>query len=121
MAITIMDYKGRVVKITDIKAVPAGFVRPIMDTLMVYLSCSEIGQPAFSFTVSLPFAWSLRLLREHGKHHLLADINGKAQDALRELEELDEPDWEKLRQAQKRQKELDTYVDEIKAEIGLSE
>jgi len=112
-------FRGGGIKITDIKVVQAGFLLPPQDTLMVYLSYSEVGQPDFIFVVALPFMASLHYLRRYGKEHFLAKVLGKADDVLSELAELDTPEKEKLRWAQERQKELDALVAEIKSEIGL--
>ncbi|GAJ24693.1 unnamed protein product, partial [marine sediment metagenome] len=65
--------------ITDIKAMQAGFLLPAQDTLMVYLSYSEVGQTDFIFVVALPFMASLHYLRRFGKDHFLAKVLGEAE------------------------------------------
>jgi len=118
----ITGFRGGGIKITDIKAVQAGFLTPLQDTLMVYLSYIEVGQPEdFNFVVTLPFMWSLHYLRRNGEKHFLAIVLGKADDVFSELAELDAPEKEKLVRTRERQGELDALVDEIKSEIGLAE
>lgn len=112
-------FRGGGLKITDIKAVQAGFPLPLQDTLIVYLSYSVKGQPDFIFAVNLSFMASLHYLRRNGKDHFLAKVLGEADDVLSELAQLDTPEIKKLKRAQERQKELDALVDEIKSEIGL--
>lgn len=103
---------GRAVKIMDVKAVQAGFIWPRQDLLMMYLSCSEVGQPAFGFVVHLP-------VKRYGKEEFLAKVKAEAEDGLSELLELDEEERERWMRGQERQEELDALVDEIKDEIGL--
>ncbi len=110
-----IEIMGRAVKITDVKAIQKGFLRPAFDCFMVYLSTSspyEVGPPDYIFAVSVPAG-------RYGKEEFLAEVTIEAEDVIAELAEIDTSANERRRQILKRQEELDALVDEIKSEIGL--
>lgn len=111
-----IEVMGGVVKITDIKAVQKGFIIPVQDSLIVYLSTDSFsptaGPPDYIFAVALP-------VERYSKEEFLAKVTAEAEYVLEELIDIDTPEKEMLRRAQERQKELDALVDEIKSEIGL--
>ena len=111
--------RGGAFKITDIKVIGKGFIVPRQDLLLVNLIYSEIGQPDFNFTVTLPFMESLRYLRENGKDHFMAKINGEAEDVLSEIAELDTSEKSELFAHQERALEMSALVEEIRSEMGL--
>jgi len=53
-----IEVMGGRVKITDIRAVQKGFLIPVRDTLIVYLSTNSsapaVGPPDYNFAVALP-------------------------------------------------------------------
>jgi len=111
-----IEVMGGVVKITDIKAVQKGFLIPVQDTLIVYLSTNSfppaVGPPDYNFAVALP-------VERYSKEEFLAKVTAEAKYVLEELIDIDTPEKEMLRRALERQKELDTLVNEIKSVIGL--
>lgn len=111
-----IEVMGGRVKITDIKAVQKGFLTPVQDTLIVYLSTNSfspvVGPPDYNFAVALP-------VERYSKEEFLAKVTAEAKYVLEELVDIDTPDKEMLRRALEREKELNALVNEIKAEIGL--
>ncbi len=111
-----IEIMGGVVKITDIKAVQKGFLIPVRDSLIVYLSTDSfppaVGPPDYNFAVALP-------AERYSKEEFLAKVTAEAEDVLSELLEVDEEERERWMRGQERQKELDALVDEIKSESVL--
>ncbi len=111
-----IEVMGRAVKITDIKAVQKGFLTPVQDTLIVYLSTNSfppaVGPPDYNFAVALPVG-------RYSKEEFLAKVTAEAKYVLEELIDIDTPEKEMLRRAVEREKKLNALVNEIKSEIGL--
>lgn len=111
-----IEVMGRAVKITDIKAVQKGFLTPVQDTLIVYLSTNSfppaVGPPDYNFAVALPVG-------RYSKEEFLAKVTVEAKYVLEELIDIDTPEKEMLRRAVEREKKLNALVNEIKSEIGL--
>ena len=109
MEIEVMGHKGQ---IYDIKAQQDGIRWPGEDTLIVFLSFDEPGEPAFGFIVTLP-------ARRWSRADFLQLVKDRADDVVAEILDTSEDSKEHQRQWYERQKELGHLVDEIKSEIGL--
>lgn len=114
-----IEVMGRAVKITDIKAVQKGFLRPVQDTLIVELSTNSfppaVGPLDYNFAVALP-VW------RYSKEEFLAKVTAEAKYVLEELIDIDTPEKKiVLRRTLEREKELNALVNEIKSKIGLAE
>ena len=112
-----IEVMGGRVKITDIKAVQKGFLTPVQDTLIVYLSTNSfppaVGPPDYNFAVALP-------VERYSKEEFLAKVTAEAKYVLEELIDIDTLEKKiVLGRALGREKELNALVDEIKSEIVL--